>query len=43
MSSKEGIDFVVKFKPTNPGAVDGYLVIDTEDMKKTWKVIGSTA
>ena len=43
LSSKEGIDFVVKFKPTNPGAVDGYLVIDTEDMKKTWKVIGSTA
>lgn len=43
LSSKEGIDFVVKFKPTNPGAVVGYLVIDTEDMKKTWKVIGSTA
>lgn len=43
LSHKEGTEFIVKFKPNNPGTVEGYLVIDTEDMKKTWKIIGSTA
>lgn len=41
--SKEPVNFVVKFRPQNPGTFEGYLVIETEDLKKTWKVIGSTA
>ncbi len=34
--------FIVKFKAQNPGTVEGYLVIQTEGMKKTWKLVGST-
>lgn len=41
--SKEPVNFLVKFRPQNPGTLEGYLVIQTEDMKKTWKVVGSTA
>lgn len=43
LSNREDTDFVIKFKPQNPGVVEGYLVIETEDFKKTWKVIGNTA
>ena len=35
-------DFVVKFRPESIGVFEGYLVIETEDFKKTWKVIGGT-
>jgi hypothetical protein len=41
--SKEPINFLVRFKPNSPGVVEGYLVIDTEDFKKTFKLIGQTA
>jgi hypothetical protein len=41
--SKEPINFLVRFRPQNPGMAEGHLVIETEDFKKTWKVIGSTA
>lgn len=41
--SKEPVNFIVKFRPQNPGVLEGFLVIETEDMKKTWKVVGSTA
>lgn len=41
--SKEPVNFIVKFRPQNPGVLEGHLVIETEDMKKTWKVIGGTA
>jgi hypothetical protein len=40
---KEETTFVVKFKAQSLGVVEGYLVIETEDFKKTWKVIGTTA
>jgi len=40
--SSEMMEFVVKFKPQNPGVSEATLVIDTEDMKKTFKFIGST-
>lgn len=43
LTSREPTDFIVKFRPQNPGVVEGYLVIETEDFKKTWKVIGNTA
>lgn len=34
--------FQIKFRPEGIGTFEGYLVIETEDFKKTWKVIGST-
>jgi hypothetical protein len=40
--SKSGTSFTVKFKAQQPGLVEGFLVIDTEDFKKTWKVVGRT-
>lgn len=40
--SKEPTTFNVKFRPESIGQYEGYLVIETEDFKKTWKVIGST-
>jgi len=41
--SKEATQFVVKFRPQNPGQETGYLVIETEDFKKTYALIGTTA
>ena len=43
LRQKEDTNFVVKFKAQSPGVAEGYLVIETEDFKKTWKVVGSTA
>ena len=42
LKQKEATLFTVKFKAQQPGAVEGYLVIETEDFKKTWKVVGRT-
>jgi len=41
-SSKE-TEFIVRFRPNSPGISKATLVIDTEDMKKTYELIGSTA
>lgn len=41
--SKEPVNFIVKFAPNTPGVMTGYLVIETEDFKKTWQVVGKTA
>ncbi|CAJ1954542.1 unnamed protein product [Cylindrotheca closterium] len=43
LMSKEDTPFIVRFRPQGPGLSEGYLVIETEDFKKTWKVVGSTA
>lgn len=43
LTSKEDTNFIVRFRPQGPGVSEGYLVIETEDFKKTWKVVGSTA
>ena len=43
LSKKEDTNFIVRFKPNAPGVSEGYLVVETEDFKKTWKVIGTTA
>lgn len=43
LTAKEDTNFIVRFRPQGPGANEGYLVIETEDFKKTWKVIGSTS
>lgn len=41
---KEGVEIVVKFRPSAPVVhAIGYLVIETEDFKKTWQLIGTTA
>jgi len=42
ISKKEETLFIVKYKPQNPGSTDGYLVIETEDFKKTWRILGTT-
>jgi hypothetical protein len=42
LRQRENTMFTVKFKAQQPGAVEGYLVIETEDFKKTWKVVGRT-
>lgn len=42
LTSRENTDFIIKFKPTGPGVIQGTLVIETEDFKKTWQVTGST-
>ena len=42
LRQKEDTLFSVKFKAQQPGVVEGYLVVETEDFKKTWKVIGRT-
>lgn len=39
---REDTNFVIKFRPTSMGVSEGYLVIETEDFKKTWKLVGST-
>jgi len=41
--SKEPTNFLVRFRPNNPGVSEGYLVVETEDFKKTYKLIGSTS
>lgn len=42
LTSREPTKFILKFRPNNPGTSEGYLVIETEDFKKTWKLIGTT-
>jgi len=39
---KTPTEFVIKFKPESIGTYEGALVIETEDFKKTWKLIGTT-
>lgn len=43
LTQREPTMFQVKFRPESFGQYEGYLVIQTEDFKKVWKVIGSTA
>ena len=42
LRQKEDTLFTVKYRAQQPGIVEGYLVIETEDFKKTWKVVGRT-
>jgi ABC-type nitrate/sulfonate/bicarbonate transport system substrate-binding protein len=43
LAKKEETQFLLKYKAQNPGVSEGYLVVETEDFKKTWKIIGSPA
>lgn len=36
-------DFIVKFRPQSPSLSEGYLVIDTEDDKWTYRLIGTAS
>lgn len=40
---KKGTDFTLRFRPNTPQTVEGYLVIETEDFKKTYHLIGGTS
>jgi len=40
LNGRKDTDFMVKYRPSNPGVTEGYLVIDTGDDKWTWKVTG---
>jgi len=42
LMQREDTHFTIKFKPQGPGLIQGTLVIETEDFKKTWQVQGST-
>ena len=42
LKQREDTQFIVRFKAQAPGVSEGYLVIETEDFKKTWKLVGST-
>jgi len=42
LMQREDTHFTLKFKPQGPGLIQGTLVIETEDFKKTWKIQGST-
>eukprot|EP00980_Cylindrotheca_fusiformis_P005916 scaffold1246_cov134-Cylindrotheca_fusiformis.AAC.8 len=43
LTQKSATDFILRFRPQAPGIKEGFLVIETEDFKKTWKLIGSTS
>lgn len=41
--SKTPVEFIVRFRPSAPIVnAQGFLVIETEDFKKTWRVLGTT-
>jgi hypothetical protein len=40
--SKEATQFSVRFTPGSMGVSEGHLIIETEDFKKVWKLVGST-
>jgi len=43
LTAKSETNFIVRFRPQGPGVCEGYLVIETEDFKKTWALVGSTS
>lgn len=42
LKQNEPTHFVVSYRPKHPGVSTGHLVIETEDFKNVWKVVGST-
>jgi hypothetical protein len=42
LKQNEATQFVISYRPQNPGVVHGHFVIETEDYKNIWKVVGST-
>jgi len=43
LNGRKDTDFVVKWRPSNPGVAEGYLVIETDDAKWTYKLIGNAS
>jgi hypothetical protein len=43
LTAKEATPFLLRFKAQNPGVSESILVIETEDFKKTYKLIGGTS
>jgi hypothetical protein len=43
ISGRTETQFMVKFRPSNPGVSEGYLVIDTEEYKWTYKLVGTAS
>jgi len=42
LQSSTATEFNIGFRPEVSGICEAYLVLQTEDLKKTWKIIGST-
>jgi len=42
LKQHEATHFVLKYSPHSPGVSNAYFVVETEDFKMTWKVVGST-
>lgn len=42
LKQNEATQFTVRYNPHSAGVSNAYLVIETEDFKKTWKLVGST-
>ena len=42
LMQREATTFAVRYKPERLGVSEGYLIIETEDFKKVWKLVGST-
>jgi len=42
LKQNEATQFVISYRPQNSGVVHGHFVIETEDFKNIWKVVGST-
>lgn len=43
LNAKADTPFLLRFKAQNPGGSEGILVIETEDFKKTFRLIGKTS
>merc|ERR1739842_49672 len=42
LKQHEATHFVLRHTPHSPGVSSAYFVIETEDFKQTWKVVGSS-
>ncbi len=42
LMQREETKFTVRYTAQQMGVTEGYLIIETEDFKKVWKLIGST-
>jgi len=43
LNGRKDTDFLLKYRPSSPGVREAYLVIDTDEDKWTWKLIGSAS